>query len=70
MTIIKFKSTATNIGPMTVDDGKHKPMPLHKPDGTPLHGGDLVPGRVYEVDITTGRVRWPPRNRKARRRAK
>jgi hypothetical protein len=52
---------------VTISDGSHGPMVLHKPDGTKLQGGDLVAGRVYEINITTGEVRWPPRNRKTRR---
>jgi hypothetical protein len=55
---------------VTIGDGRHEPMVLHKSGGGSLQGGDLVAGRVYEIDIETGEVRWPPRNRKARRRRK
>jgi hypothetical protein len=69
MTHIKFKSSPANPGPVTIDDGKHKPMALRRStDGQLLRGGDLVAGRVYEVYIETGTVRWPPKNRKERRR--
>jgi hypothetical protein len=67
---IKFKSIPTNSGPVTISDGKHKPIPLRKPDGTSLYAGDLRVGPVYEIDIESGKVRWPPRNRKARRKTK
>jgi hypothetical protein len=55
---------------VTISDGKHKPIPLRKPDGTSLYAGDLRIGPVYEIDIESGKVRWPPRNRKARRKTK
>jgi hypothetical protein len=64
---VKFKPAATNTGVVTVSDGRHKPMTLHKPDGSPLRAGDLVAGRVYAVNIETGEVQWPPKNRKMRR---
>jgi hypothetical protein len=65
--VIKFKAAETNSGVVTISDGSHEPMVLHKPDGSPLKGGDLVAGRVYEVNVSTGELKWPPRNRKARR---
>jgi hypothetical protein len=61
---IFFKAASINSGPVTIGP---RAVPLVKPDGKPLQGGDLVPGRVYEVDIETGKTVWPPRNRKARR---
>jgi hypothetical protein len=55
-----------NTGKATISDG-HKTVTLIKPNGQPLFAKDLEVGRKYEVDMDTGKVTWPPRNRKARR---
>jgi hypothetical protein len=54
-------------GKVTISDG-HKTVTLIKPNGQALIAKDMEIGRVYEVDMDTGKVTWPPRNRKARRR--
>jgi hypothetical protein len=41
-------------------------LTLCHPDGRPLQGGDLVAGRVYEIDLKTGVT--DAKNRKERRR--
>jgi hypothetical protein len=69
VTFIKFKSSPNvKPGPVTINDGRHKPLILYRStDDRPLCGGDLVAGRVYEIDTETGEVQWPPKNRKMRR---
>jgi hypothetical protein len=57
----KFQTESTVV---TLDN-----IPLKHPDGRPVHGGDLVEGRVYSVRLADG-VIMPSANRAMRRKAK
>jgi hypothetical protein len=56
-TTIKFKIEKSNAGIVTVGRNYDRLVLLKNEDGTPVRGGELVPGQVIRVDIYTGMMR-------------